>query len=306
MICCNFNAKFVRIMTEDFIHFIWKYSYFDSNSLFTTKGDKIEIIKLGEHNTNAGPDFFNAKIKIGDTLWVGNVEIHINSSDWIKHKHSLDNAYNNVILHVVLKYDIDINRQNGEIIPALELKYDINFEDRYHQLMKNKQWIPCQSYLPAVNKFDIHFWLAKIAIERLHSKSSIIEEKLARNNNNWEESYYHKLARSFGMNVNSEPFELLAMSLPLLILAKHKNNLFQIESLLFGQAGFLNEIMPNELYYVKLQKEYIFLKKKYQLKAIEKHQWKFLRLRPSNFPTIRISQFANLIYKSTSLFLILE
>lgn len=294
--------NFKTIMSEDFIHFLWNYSYYDSNNLISTSGEKIEVIKHGEHNHNAGPDFFNAKIKIGETIWVGNIEIHINSSDWNKHKHSDDAAYNNVILHVVLNHDTDIKRANGETITTLQIKYNTNFESRYNQLMKNKQWVACQNYLPGLNKFDIHFWLAKIAIERLNSKSQLILESLERNKNNWEESFYHKLARSFGLNINSEAFEQLALSLPLLILAKHKNNLIQLEALLFGQAGMLDDTIPDDEYFNQLKKEYLFLKKKYKLKPIEAQQWKFLRLRPSNFPTIRISQFANLVYKSTALF----
>lgn len=289
-------------MTEDFLQFLWKYGYYRKDSLVSTKGERIEVLKPGEWNTNAGPDFFNAQVRIGDTLWAGNVEVHLKSSDWIKHGHTTDKAYSNVILHVVQQNDISIKNTEGQEIPAIELKYDPTYESRYHQLMQNKRWVPCERFLPAINKFETHFWLGKLAIERLGAKSEAILHSLKETNNNWEESFYIHIARSFGLKENAQAFEMMAQSLPLNIVAKHKNQLFQIEALLFGQAGMLTQIKLEDEYYESLRKEYLFLRKKYNLQPIAVHLWKHLRMRPSNFPEVRLAQFAALIYKSSALF----
>jgi len=288
-------------MTEDFLQYIWRYGLFNKESLTTTGNEKIEILSLGELNTNAGPDFFNAKIKIDDTTWAGNVEIHLNASDWLLHQHQKDKAYNNVILHVVYNADQQILRQNKTIVPCLELKFDHRLFDNYAELQKNNSPIACNKEIKQVDTFVIEHWLNSLMVERLENKSQSISDILLQNKNNWEETFYRILSRNFGFNLNAEPFEILARSLPLNYLAKHKNNLLQIEALLFGQAGFLAEPLDDE-YYQKLQKEYIFLKQKFNLIEGEKHLWKFLRLRPSNFPTIRIAQFAKLIHQSSGLF----
>lgn len=292
-------------MTEEFLYYIWKFRLFKSDVITTQQGEEIKIIKAGEHNRDAGPDFFNAKIKIGKTTWAGNVEIHVNSSDWEKHKHDKNKAYDNIILHVVYNADEEINRKNGESIPTVQLKnrFDIKLLENYEYLQKSKHWIPCQNQIAdiAQDTFLINNWLDRMLVERLESKSERIIASLKLNNNNWEHTFYQHLARNFGFKVNSEPFELLAKSLPISCLAKQKDNLFQIEAMLFGQAGMLNDDFKDE-YPNELKKEYEFLKRKYNLKPIESQLWKFLRLRPSNFPTIRISQFAHLIYRSSKLF----
>lgn len=290
-------------MTEEFLHYIWKYRLFDQKNLTTATGEPIEIIKTGEHNTDSGPDFFNAKMKIGKTTWAGNVEIHINSSDWEKHFHQKDNAYDNIILHVVYKVDKRLTRNNGEILPTLELKekFDENSFKKYLNFKSNENWIPCQKQINSVSSFVIDSWLDRLLVERLERKSDSIIRSLQLNKNNWEETFYQQLARSMGSKVNAEPFELLAKSLSINILSKHKNNLLQIEALLFGQAGMLNTEFKDD-YFAALQKEYHFLKQKFNLKPIEAHLWKFLRLRPVNFPTIRLAQIADLIYQSSYLF----
>ncbi|MCD4747653.1 MAG: DUF2851 family protein [Bacteroidales bacterium] len=289
-------------MTEEFLHYIWKYRLFD-NDITLFSGENIEVISVGEHNTDAGPDFFNAKIKIDNTTWAGNVEIHINASDWNKHGHQSDKAYDNIILHVVYNNDEIIKRKNNEIIPAIELKGKFNDKlfFRYKDFMNNKNWIPCRNLIQSVDMFLINNWLERLLIERLERKAEIIKESLELNNHNWEQTFYQYLACNFGFKLNAEPFELLAKSLPIKCLAKHKNNLFQLEALLFGQAGLLNKKFNDE-YPRKLQSEYNFLKKKFSLKSIDSYLWKFLRLRPSNFPTVRIAQFAGLIFKSSGLF----
>jgi len=288
-------------MREEFLHYIWKYKLFNNKDLKTQNQEKLEILNQGIHNTDAGPDFFNAKIKINNTIWAGNIEIHINSSDWYKHNHQSDKAYGNVILQVVFNNDKDVLRTDGQIIPTLIVEFNNELLNNYESLIKNESWIPCQNEINKVDSFTIHNWLEKLAIERLEEKSERIYKLLEQTNNSWENAFYIQLASNFGFKLNSMPFELLAKSLPLNYLAKHKDNLFQIEALLFGQAGFLNGESGDE-YFNQLQKEYAYLKKKFKLEPIENHLWKFLRSRPGNFPTIRIAQYSKLIYSSTSLF----
>jgi hypothetical protein len=294
-------------MQEEFLWHIWKFRLFDNRDLQTVSGEEIKIIKVGEHNSDSGPDFFNARIKIGGTEWAGNVEIHTNASDWHKHKHTTDKAYNNIILHVVHEADEKLFRKGGEEIPTLELKDRIPQEvyGKYLQFKSSKDWIPCEKQIASVDKFTLNNWLDnwldRLLVERLERKSKTITDSLKQNKNNWEETFYQMLARNFGQKINSEPFELLAKALPVSVLAKHKNNLLQIESLLFGTAGMLEKDFKDD-YPNELKKEFKFLKSKFKLKPIDSSLWKFMRLHPPNFPTIRISQFANLIYKSSHLF----
>ncbi len=287
---------------EDFLHYIWKYKLFNSLGLFTQNRENIEVINFGVHNTDAGPDFFNGKIKIDQTIWAGNIEIHINSSDWIKHKHQSDKAYDNVILHVVYKNDKEIKDKDGNAIPTLELKGLIEEEliDNYNSLIQSKDWIPCGKQIKTVDEFAIKSWINRLAIERLERKSGEIGETLQFNKNNWEETFYQYLLKYFGLKVNAHPFELLAKNTPLKTIEKH-NDLFSIEALLYGQSGYLDENIEDE-YYNKLKTEYHFLKSKFRLTAIDKSLWKLLRLRPNNFPTIRIAQLANLLSNHTRLF----
>ncbi|MBL7103841.1 MAG: DUF2851 family protein [Bacteroidales bacterium] len=289
-------------MTEEFLHYIWKFRLFDQNIKLTT-GEDCDIIDVGKHNKDSGPDFFNARIKTGDTIWAGNIEIHVKSSDWFVHDHQHDKAYDNIILHVVYIQDKVIKRRNGEVIPAIELKgkYNKTLFDRYSEFMTNRNWIPCEKMIFEVNRFILNNWLDRLMIERLENKAVEIEEQLKFNENNREQTFYEFLARNFGFKVNSVPFELLAKSLPLLYLGKHKNNKFQIEALLFGQAGLLSRSVKDE-YFQDLKKEYKFLQKKFSLIPIDPHLWRFMRLRPSNFPTIRLAQFADLICNSSHLF----
>lgn len=289
-------------MTEDFLCYIWQYKLF-SPSLYTLEGEEINILSVGERNLNSGPDFFNARIKIGETIWAGNVEIHLKSSDWNLHKHFLNKAYNNVILHVVHEYDTGIKTENGNKIPVLELKnnYPGYVLKNYNHLIGNKNSIPCSSQLKTVDTFFIQSALESLVIERLESKSKLIDQTLQSSKGSWQDCFYQLLAYYFGSNVNNQTFESLKKTLDLNIMAKHKNNLLQLEALLFGQAGFLQGDFFDE-YPTLLQREYAFLRKKYNLKPIDAHLWKFFRLRPNNFPTIRISQFAQLLYQSEHLF----
>jgi hypothetical protein len=289
-------------MTEEFIQFIWKYGLFDRTGLFSDSGEEIQVISLGEHNGDSGPDFLNARLKIGPTTWAGNIEIHLKSSDWFLHGHHLDKGYDSVILHVVHQHNQSVTRSNGETITTLELPCNEKLYGNYRQLLARKGMIPCQEKIRHVEPLLLDCWLSSLVVERLSKKTGYIAEYLQRNKGNWEEAFYISLARSFGFGLNSAPFELLARSVSVSVLNRHRDNLLQVEALLMGQAGFLNEgrIFPE--YYVALRNEYVYLQKKYKVKPIENHLWKFLRLRPVNFPTLRIAQFANLIRQSEGLF----
>jgi len=288
-------------MKEDLLHYVWQYGLFATESLKTTGGETVEIIDRGKKNVDAGPDFFNAKVKIGETLWAGNVEIHLSSSDWNRHKHQSDKSYNSVILHVVEKADRAVYRQTGEEIPQLEITIREEVKERYELLLSSKEWIRCESLWKQLPPEFIKLHLNKLLNERFVRKTDAILTYLTQNNNDWEETFYIFLAKNFGMNTNSLPFELLAKSLPLACLGKHKDNLMQIEALLFGQAGLLNGETDDD-YFRLLQKEYLFLCQKFSLLPIDSSLWKFAKMRPVNFPTIRIAQFAMLIHRSHKLF----
>lgn len=292
-------------LSEELLYYIWRYKYFDLAQLCTVLGEPIQIIDSGTHNTNAGPDFFQAKVKIGPTLWVGNVEIHVKSTDWLSHAHHTDPAYNNVILHVVWEDDGPVYHASGVLLPCLELKNKVDpaLIRKYQSLMHNDQWVPCQDALPQVNDIIKESWLQRLMAERLESKTHIISDTLNHMNNDWESICYQKLARALGNQVNSDAMEMLARITPLSILGKHQDQLFQIEALLFGQSGLLDKGYDQvDDYMAALKEEYDFLQVKYQLKPMQYSQWKFLRLRPANFPTIRIAQLARMVYQTNHLF----
>lgn len=290
-------------MKEELLHYLWRTKRFDFSDLKTTQGEPIQLFQVGDYNTHAGPDFLNARIRIGDTTWAGNVEMHLCASEWLRHGHTSDKAYDNVILHVVLEEDVPITRPNGERIPCLEMKMLIEpkLATKYLELLHSESWIPCQAQFAQVSEMTRTLWLERLLVERLEQKTAIIADALQQNQYNWEETFYQLLARNFGMQVNTEPYELLAKSTPLLLLAKHKNSLMQIEALLFGQAGLLEEDFE-DAYPNQLKNEYAFLRKKYGLTPIRGESWKFGRLRPASFPTVRIAQFATLIFQSSHLF----
>lgn len=290
-------------MNEEFLHHIWKFRLFKQNNLKTETGETLEIIKPGEHNFDSGPDFFNAKIKLDATEWAGNVEIHTFSSDWEKHRHQHDKAYGNIILHVVYKDDKPLPGHKNNPIPTLVLSpfIDKKLFEKYSAFKSSSDWIPCEKSIHRVPEFVSSAWLERMLVERLEDKSNSILETLKLNQNNWEETFYQHLAKNFGFKINAVPFELLAKSLSNATLAKHKNSLLQVEAMVFGNAGLLEKHFKDK-YLQSLQNEYQFLKSKFSLKPMEAHLWKFLRLRPANFPTIRLAQFAALINHSEHLF----
>jgi hypothetical protein len=289
-------------MTEDFLQFIWKYGLFKRSGMVADTGEIIQVIGLGEHNTDSGPDFLNARIKIGDTTWAGNVEIHLQSSDWINHKHQSDKAYDNVILHVVNHYNQPVIRKSGEVLPTVELKFNNTLYGNYCNMVSQKKGLPCSNKLKAIDPLIIDAWINSLVIERLQQKTRHISGLLSLYKNNWEEVFYVILARTFGFGLNAVPFEMTARSISLSILARHRGNSIQTEALVIGQAGFLNEAVMFHPYYGELRNEYLHLKNMYKLKTLDMHLWKFLRLRPVNFPTVRLAQFAALIENSEGLF----
>ena len=300
-------------MREDFLHFLWRTRQFDVSNLTTTDGDALEILDFGTYNAlDSGADFQNVKLKIGDWTWFGSVEMHLKASDWLVHGHQKDAAFGSVILHVVFENDVAIQRTYSaeasspapSVIPCLTLKNRIpeGVFKKYWALLHNSDWIPCQQHIQTVNDLTKNKWLERLAVERLERKSAAIQTALERNKEDWEETFWQFTARYFGSKVNAEPMEMLARSLPHRILAKHKNQLFQIEALLFGQAGFLEKNFADD-YLVRLKKEFHFLKNKHNLEpSVPLAAWKFGRLRPPSFPTIRLAQLAALIHQSLHLF----
>ncbi|MDB5121697.1 MAG: hypothetical protein JWN56_2915 [Sphingobacteriales bacterium] len=288
---------------EDFLHYVWKFRLFKLQNLTTQDGESLEITAVGIHNSHAGPDFENSKIKIGETLWVGNVEVHLISSDWIIHKHHTDEAYDNVILHVVYKHTQDIFRTNGTKIPVLVLKNLISAEviSKYSLLMRNLNWIPCEQLISTVDQFHIKNWLSRTLMERLEHKIEQVTALLIEFNGSWDDAFYIMLAKNFGFKTNALPFEMLSRALPPQLIAKNKDQPIKVEALLFGQAGLLSEKQVDN-YPKTLLAEYKYLQKKYDIKPINTASWKFMRMRPQNFPTIRLAQFSALILTTNHLF----
>lgn len=288
-------------MKEDFLHFIFKNRLWDDHSLFLTSGEPFEIIDTGILNHDSGPDFFNAKIKTDGTVWAGNIEIHVNSSDWYKHNHHQDFSYDNVILHIVFNNDKPVKRSNGETIPVWEIRFPHYLYNKYSEFKNSELSIPCQDFIDLVDPLNMRIWIERLGVERLERKTELILNYLNKNNSDWEEAFYILLARNFGFHSNSLPFELLALSTSLSIVRKNCDNLFTLEALLFGQAGFLNST-KGDAYAKKMKDEYQFLANKYSLEPIDNKMWKSGRLRPGNMPAIRIAQFSSLMQSFQGLF----
>ena len=292
-------------MKEHVLHFIWQHQYFNHNDLQCEDGQLITIIKKGNKNTNEGPDFDLALVKIGNIEWAGTIEIHIRSSDWNLHRHSAHNAYNNVILHVVWDNDTQIINNDGMPIPTLVLKNNVSKEliAKCNSLIENIQPIPCSSQFENVNYLTKIGMLERVLVSRLERKAELVLGLLDQNKGDWEETAYQVLAQNFGFKVNAAPFLRLAQNLPFKMLLKHTEDTLQMEALLFGQAGMLEEESVDE-YYWSLKREYQFLSHKYQLSAnkLAKNEWKFMRMRPPNFPTIRLSQLASLLVAAKGFF----
>ncbi len=287
---------------EDFLHYVWKFQKYDHSDLQTEKGEAIAIIHPGYHNDNAGPDFLDARIKINNNLWAGSIEIHKHSSEWKQHNHHLDPAYDNVILHVVYKNDKPVVYRNNKLIPTLVLKNRIekNKIKKYQNLVFNSNWIPCESRISQVDYIIKSFWLSRMASERLEEKTKRILPNLDILKNDWDRLSYHLIAQYFGLKVNNEAFKRLIESIPFEVILKYKNELTKIEALLLGHANLLQ--LADDEYSILLQKEYDFMAKKHRLHKMQSHEWKFSRMRPTNFPGLRIAQLAQLIHREGRIF----
>ena len=293
-------------MKEEFLHYLWKYSLYDKESLFDNEKNKIIVLNPGEYNRDSGPDFFNARISLSGTIWAGNIEIHTKSSHFDNHGHQNDPAFDNVILHIVAENDRRVYNTKGEEILTVKISFDPAYYEKYISLVNNPYIIACQDDIKKIDPVLLRHWLNSLIIERLQGKSESIMKILTDTGNDWDETFYRLLARYFGFRVNTEPFEMLATALPFRIIRKHSDNIFQIETLLFGTAGLLEaglfkEALSDE-YYCDLIKEYSVLSSKYSLQPLHGWLWKFSRLRPSNFPTVRLSQLATMLSTSGGLF----
>ncbi len=293
-------------MREDLLQFIWKYKKLQLEELVTTTDETLDIIDVGLHNKLAGPDFFNSKISIDGQLWAGNVELHVNSSDWFAHHHEKDINYDNVILHVVWKDDMTIYRKNNTAIPTLELGKYITREllESYQALFDKRRinFINCENEISGIDEFLVNNWLERLYIERLEQKAILVNQLLEASKNDWESVFYTLLLKNFGLKINRDSFFSLAQSLDFAIVRKLQKNLLQLESALFGMAGLLKDESISDLYYTKLKTEYNFIKHKFNLNETGVFIPDFFKLRPPNFPTIRLSQFAKLYSENHNLF----
>lgn len=285
---------------EQLLHYVWKHKIFPLKELKTTTGQQVEVIDTGLANTDAGPDFFNAKLKLDGVLWIGNIEIHERSSDWFKHGHHADTGYNSVILHIASEIDTEISRSNGERIPQIQLICPEAVHTNYKELLETDSYPPCYRIIPSLPPFTAHSWMTALQMERFEQKATLLNEWLKRCQGNWEDAFFITLARNFGFGLNGDAFETWAHRLPFRAVDKHRNDLFQIEAIFFGQAGILED-SDGDGYYLRLKKEYTYLQHKFGLIPMDASLWRFLRLRPANFPHIRIAQLACLYHRAYGL-----
>ena len=285
---------------EQLLHYVWKHKIFPLKELKTTTGQQVEVIDTGLANTDAGPGFFNAKLKLDGVLWIGNIEIHERSSDWFKHGHHADAGYNSVILHIASEIDMEISRSNGERIPQIQLICPEAVRTNYKELLETDSYPPCYRIIPSLPPFTAHSWMSALQMERFEQKATLLNERLKRCQGNWEDAFFITLARNFGFGLNGDAFETWAHQLPFRAVDKHRNDLFQIEAIFFGQAGILED-SDGDGYYLRLKKEYTYLQHKFGLIPMDASLWRFLRLRPANFPHIRIAQLACLYHRAYGL-----
>lgn len=292
-------------MNEDILSFIWRFQYFASAALHTDEGSQLSILRTGYKNTNAGPDFLEARVIIEDFQWVGSVEIHVKSSDWYLHNHETDSAYETVILHVVWENDRPVVRLDGTLLPTLTLKEIVKKTvlERYAQLQDETETIPCAGMFGQIDNIQKYGMLDRVLLERLDRKAALVMDLLAKSNNDWEETTYQWLGRHFGFKLNDAPFTRLTEILSWKIIRKHRDKLNQIEALLFGCAGLIPG-KSNDFYIRQLRTEHQFLSAKYGLQSQQMNgqEWKNLRMRPAGFPTVRLAQFARLLNSNGSIF----
>ncbi|MBQ7421189.1 MAG: DUF2851 family protein [Prevotella sp.] len=301
---------------EQLLHYVWKHKLFPLTELQTTDGRAVEVLDTGLHNRDAGPDFFNAKVKIDGILWVGNVEIHGRSTDWYAHHHDEDAAYDNVVLHVVGQADAEVRTHDGRLLPQLQLGVPPTVKKNYDELMSEDRYPPCHQIVPELPLLTIHSWLSTLQTERLERKTEDIRRRVDYYNGDWEAAYFQTLARNYGFGLNADAFETWAKHIPLHSVARHRDDLFQIEAIFMGQAGMLEkesllkrhrEAALRDKYFNKLRREYRYLAHKFSLEPMDFHQFRFLLVRPTCYPHVRIAQMAHYYYdRKTSLSLLLE
>ena len=292
---------------ERLLHYVWKHKLLPLKALLTTDGDALEIIDPGLANTNAGPDFFNAKVRIGATTWAGNVEIHLRSSDWFRHGHDTDEAYDNVVLHVASVIDCDVTTASGKRLPQVQLDIPADLHLRYETLLKTEDYPRCHRIIPEIAPFKAHAWMDTLLAERLTERARLVEERLRNTQGNWEWALFVTLARNFGFGLNGDAFETWARHIPLDRIGKHRDELFQIEAIFLGMAGLLDaEALPpnsrdegsRDDYFLRLQREFQYQRRLFDLgPTMAARQWKYLRLRPQNFPHIRLAELAWMYHK---------
>lgn len=285
---------------EQLLHYVWKHKLLPLKILQTTDGKTVEIIDSGLPNTDGGPDFFNAKIKIDGVMWVGNIELHERASDWFRHKHHQNKAYDSVILHIASVIDAEPLRSDGTIIPQMEMHCPPGMAENYEKLLKADRYPDCYLLIPNLPKPMLHSWLSALQIERIEQKTQQIERRLADAGGDWEGAFFVTLARNFGFGINSDKFEIWAKTIPLNAIGKHRDNLFQIEAIFFGQSGLL-DVVPADSYTEGLIKEYGYLRHKFGLQPSDTCHWQFLRMHPNNFPHVRMAQLACLCHRTQGL-----
>ena len=291
------------MITEKLLHYVWKNQWFNKEELKTVQNQSLTILNQGFPHQDAGPDFKQGILKIDGVTWAGNVEIHVRSSDWYKHQHQNDKKYNSVILHVVFEHDQNVFIEQNMPLPTLELKSLVSSQLllRYAQLMRSPHPLPCEAYIEKIPPLTIQAFLSRLTFDRLLRKQSQIFEILHTFSEDWEQTLFYILCQSFGFKTNAPAFEMLGKALPYKILKKHTDSHLQVAALIFGQAGMLDEELEDD-YFQSLQNEYLYLRTKYRLVPIDVKCWNLLRLRPRNFPCIRLAQMAEIIYKHPHLF----
>jgi hypothetical protein len=281
-------------MQEDFLQYLWKYGLYPSNRLLTSDGQPVSVLSAGQLNTDAGPDFLMARIRIAENLWAGHVEVHVKASDWYRHKHNGDPAYEPVILHVVYEADCEVRRENGDRVPTIVLPVKRAYLDNYHRILSTISPVPCEDSWKKLDPREVENWLVNMGIERMQAKSADVFARLERNKGGWEETWNQQITRTFGFGINQESFDRLGQSVPAASIRSTASNVFRLEAILFGQAGLIPVRKPDP-YTRALAAEYGFARHKFNLVPVENPGWKFLRMRPSNFPTVRIAQLASFL-----------
>ena len=284
---------------EYLLHYVWQHRLYPPETLCTQTGQLIEVIDPGVHNMQqSGPDFFNAKLRIEGVIWAGNVEIHERASDWYRHHHETDAAYNNVILHVVGQIDREVQTADGKTLPQVSVKVPEHILNNYHELTNEETYPPCYRIVPHLEPLHVHAWMNRLTVERLEEKTQRIQRYLSLTDGDWERMFFITLARNFGFGTNAQAFEQWALTIDPQAIGKHRDNAFQVEAFFMGQAGLLDPqaLAPDRIddYFTRLQNEYAFLRHKFSLQPLVGNPWKFGRLRPQNFPHVRLSQLVQL------------